>query len=417
MYKVFSSAFSFKILYAVMSYSIAVLIVRYFGKEEYAQYGIALAVTGFLVYPLSFGLDQFIVKNSLVFKKVVDFEKSRNNLISNVFTIYFLINLLGLFILLPLMYYFVDSIYSQAVLVSVIAIPFLVLRRLITSIQRASGNINLSIFPETTIQPVFFLFIFLFIFLFDFYSLDSIYIYFISVVISTICALILLCKTGCIKGFIYSIGNRSEYVKVVNVTFFICVVASLEGVVMYADRFIVAFFLEPNLVADYLIATRNASLVLMVESTVLLILMPEIAKIFLSGKNIKFVLRKQGLTIFIMNFFALIFLYLFGEYILSFFGDDMGQAFKIMMIIVLSYFLSSIFGPGIHILMMIGGEKDSAKIMIISSILYVLLNIVLVWYFGVLGAAYATFINEIVKKSVSFWILKSKYKCNSSIFS
>ena len=88
-----------------------------------------------------------------------------------------------------------------------------------------------------------------------------------------------------------------------------------------------------------------------------------------------------------------------------------------MLILAGAYFIGSFFGAGPHMLMMIGYEKISSNILLGSTILNVCLNLVLIPLYGVIGAAIATFISELVKKFFAYIFMVNKAKVDTSVLS
>ncbi len=106
-----------------------------------------------------------------------------------------------------------------------------------------------------------------------------------------------------------------------------------------------------------------------------------------------------------------------GEWIVALFGGGFETAYLPMLILSGAYFLGSFFGAGPHILMMTGHEKISSNILVSTTLLNIVLNVVLITLYGVVGAALATFISEVMKKYISYIFLKRYIENDVSVLS
>ena len=97
-----------------------------------------------------------------------------------------------------------------------------------------------------------------------------------------------------------------------------------------------------------------------------------------------------------------------GDYILLFFGKDYLGGSISLLILSLGSLLLLITGPSATILMMTGHETEYKKLVVCIGILNVVLSVVLVYSYGLIGAAISTSVSLAVKNIASF-LLARKY--------
>ncbi|WP_133493126.1 polysaccharide biosynthesis C-terminal domain-containing protein [Alcanivorax sp. 24] len=133
-------------------------------------------------------------------------------------------------------------------------------------------------------------------------------------------------------------------------------------------------------------------------------------------------LRKYVFQISIMNLsislpIFIIFVVWGESLIVSFFGGGYSEAFTPLVILALSQLIHTTIGPVTTLMNMLGNEKWSMKVIVFSSVLNVVLNLVLVPHYGMIGAAISTAVS-LSLANVALWAMLKKINgIDASIFS
>lgn len=92
----------------------------------------------------------------------------------------------------------------------------------------------------------------------------------------------------------------------------------------------------------------------------------------------------------IIGIFPLFIFFFFGDDILSLWGKEFINSYMILLILALGQFVNVATGAAGRMLVMCGFQKEESYINIVFMILNIILNVVLINYFGVIGAALTT---------------------------
>ena len=139
---------------------------------------------------------------------------------------------------------------------------------------------------------------------------------------------------------------------------------------------------------------------------------PRIANYFFKDRKSELQgMLKQSLIIIVtlssVIGFSLVFL---GKWIIgTAYGVEFGPAYYLVCILVVSNFLSSAFGSVGSILNMTGNERETAKTVVLASILAIILNFALIPILGAIGGAIATMLATL------FWNIRMWYVVRSRL--
>lgn len=416
-----SLSFIFKIMSALLAYPTAILLARQLGSEGFGIYGFVIALVGLMIYPIVLGQDQLVVRQAALVKehyqKLTHFPLVSFSL-KFIWAVSIAVSLI--ITVLIIIYPTIFSIYTDTILFGVWILPFFSIRRIYTSLLRVLDKPVLAIFPESFVQPlvVFCLLIFS-LFLFEKNITPQIAIIFqLSAYAISMLLVCVFCRNKQVSPkaslpFVESI-KKTTWIKA---GLIMALMATAEGFAMYIDRFMLGIFRPVEEVGVYLVAARNTGFVLFLESAFLLVTMPIIAKRYSKKENINELIAVQSLAVFLFTGVFFLFFFFYGEWLVALFGESFEDSYFPMLILAGAYFIGSFFGAGPHMLMMIGYEKISSNILLGSTILNVCLNLVLIPLYGVIGAAIATFISELVKKFFAYIFMVNKAKVDTSVLS
>jgi O-antigen/teichoic acid export membrane protein len=107
-----------------------------------------------------------------------------------------------------------------------------------------------------------------------------------------------------------------------------------------------------------------------------------------------------------------------AEWLLGFFGPEYVEGYQVFYILTTSYFISSIGGIVIPMMYVIGRQKEAAFIILVYALINIILSLVLVNYFGAVGAAWSFGASLIfMKATFMFRLYKIKgYICLPFLF-
>ncbi|BBB25455.1 oligosaccharide flippase family protein [Amphritea japonica] len=416
-----SASFFLKIISAGLAYPIAILLARQLGTDGYGVYGFVLAVVGVLIYLVVFGFDQLVVKNANHIN-VPDGGNGTYPILSFAFIVIFCLSLL-VWASFYASSFFIDSIedLKLEIMIGLLILPIFASRRIFTSYLRGVGNPVVAIVPEALIQPLIMLTLVLLSYLLgiglgaDLALLFQLTAYACSVMfIGFICVSRYKLVPTPVKEFRQVIRFGFKEGLLIS-GFYMAIMATAEGFAMYIDRIMLGIFSSLGDVGIYLVAARNTSFVLFVESAFLLVTMPLISKGYSSGQDLKKIISLQTLLVFLAVTVFVVFFFIFGEWLVALFGEGFHDSYKPLVLLSLGYLIGALFGAGPHILMMTGCEKPASIILLFSTVLNVILNLALIPIYGIMGAAVATVVSEILKKSLAYYKLKSLTGIDSSL--
>jgi O-antigen/teichoic acid export membrane protein len=157
----------------------------------------------------------------------------------------------------------------------------------------------------------------------------------------------------------------------------------------WTDTLLLAYFESEYLVGIYSIAFKVASLVSLLQFAVNAVAAPMISKLYKSEDfkgMAKFIKQTSILNLLAALPTFIVFVF-FGEWFLNLFGAEFGQGKEVLIILGFAHLLNAASGPVMTILNMTNYEKAARNIIISSAIGNVVFNIILIPYFGILGAA------------------------------
>jgi len=189
----------------------------------------------------------------------------------------------------------------------------------------------------------------------------------------------------------------------------------VTGIGVYAynwiDILIIGLFLDQTAVGMYEIAWRVTSVMIILSSSVGIVVFPQISEWNaneLPGKIERLVTQSLSwvLLVVIPACFGIV---LYARDILTLlFGAEYGPAWIVLSVLAGEKVFRSIYDILRRTLKGIDRPELSAKATTIAVLINVVLNFVLIWYFGILGAAVATTVSFSIN-TVLHWVYLSRY--------
>ena len=163
-------------------------------------------------------------------------------------------------------------------------------------------------------------------------------------------------------------------------------------------------------VGIYNIAYKVGSAGFLVIVSVNTIIMPRMAELYGKGDlpGLKKLIHNSTRLIALLSVPIVMSLIVLSPFILSFFGDEAIKGAPTLIIIALGILFSAVCGNTDQILNMTGNEKIFRNITFVSVFLNVVLNIALIPFYGINGAALASLATNIVLNVLSLWYVRKK---------
>ncbi len=183
--------------------------------------------------------------------------------------------------------------------------------------------------------------------------------------------------------------------------------------------FLVGLLMDPADTALLTAAIRTATLVAFINLTADAVLQPEISALHTQGKYDQLqplVVRVSRLSFGFTAALSL-FLIVFGEFVLAFFGLSFTEAYLPMIILVCGFCIVTAFGPLTGLLNMTGHQNITAIGFCVAAGSGIALCLLLIPLFGITGAAIAISGNLILLRCYLYLRIVQKLSIRPSIFS
>jgi len=301
---------------------------------------------------------------------------------------------------------------SSTIKIFSISLPFFTISKLIGSVLQGLGKTAWTVFLHNISVPIIFS-----IFVFNGYlrSIDfSLYTFSIYFLSSSIFTFI-------ISIFLW-LKNRKKTDKIdttenhffLNTTKSLWVLSSATVLMEWSGVLLTGIFSNSNDVAIFSVANRVAMLTTLILISINLIAAPRYSSYFhnneISKMRSTFYLCSK--IIITLAFPILVFIILFSDQIMSFFGDEYYQGAIILKILIVGQFITALCGSVEEILNMTGHENDMRNIRIFSLLIAFSFGSFLISLYGALGAAISTTLALSVQNLLAAYFVKIRLGWN-----
>jgi O-antigen/teichoic acid export membrane protein len=189
----------------------------------------------------------------------------------------------------------------------------------------------------------------------------------------------------------------------------------LQTGIQWGGQLIAGMHSSPEDLAQLAVAQRTSMLISFILIAVNLVSAPKFASMYSQGKLDE--LRRYSInTTRLMTVFAtpliLAILFFPGE-IMQIFGKGFYQGTEMLRILAIGQYINVLTGSVAYLLMMSGHEKELKNITIISGIVSIILNVILVKYYSVMGAAIAIAISISLQNLLAVKMVNKKLGFNT----
>lgn len=177
-----------------------------------------------------------------------------------------------------------------------------------------------------------------------------------------------------------------------------------------SDIILLGIYASAEQVGLYTISSRIAlqtSIFLGVTNSVL---SSNIAALLSENKinEVQLVIQKTTLGLIFIGLLQIIIVFFLGELVLSFWGEDFMKAYPFLLILSIGQLINISSGAAGQLLIMGGHEVIQKNISIIFMVLNLILNIILIYFYTALGAAYANAITISMLNLAKVYYAKKK---------
>lgn len=387
-----ATTFLIQVVGAGLLYLMQILLARWLGASQYGQYTYAIAWVNLLVIPASVGFDSAIIR--FVPEYSVDQE---GGLLRGVMVRGYqialsggtLVALIGISVVLLLW----RRVQYAPVLVAAMGLtPIRVLMKLQTGIGRGLKSMVVAYAPQKLLRPL------LIMGAIGFLVMTQEDVGAVAALVCTIIAGIgvVLVQGGMLKKQVpdYVLSSSPEFTtkKWIRVALPLLLISGFVMLLGRTDVIMLGLLEEARGVGIYNVASRTATLITFVLTSVNSIAGPTISSLYSEGKMEK--LQKLATSvvhyIFWPSVLIAVAIVLLSGYILALFGTEFVEAKKVLAILAAGQVINAASGSVGYFMNMTGHQDESAWVFGTTAVLNVILNAVAIPAFGVVGAAVAT---------------------------
>lgn len=383
-----------------ISYISAVSLARFLGASDYGVYVYALAWVRFLEIPSRLGLEGLLVREISSYQAKNLYEYSHGILKWANKTVLLISVILAISIGIAILFFGkqqinleLDDRVFDVLLIALFLLPINSLSAIRVAALRGFHRVIIAQIPETLILPILFLsFIWCSVFLLG----NQLSPHFSMILYVTAASISFVCGSYFL--------NRSIPPTVKNSTAFyqrdIWLKAALPmlafsgfgAINSQVDTLMLGYLSDIGEVGLYTVANKGAMLVMFILSAVNISIAPLISSLYTKGdieKLQKLITMSSRLIAAVSLPIASFFIF-GGKWFLMIFGNEFIAASTILSILSISQMVNSLTGSVGQLLTMTGYERDAVKILCVSGLTNISLNLILIPTMNGEGAALAT---------------------------
>ena len=188
--------------------------------------------------------------------------------------------------------------------------------------------------------------------------------------------------------------------------------------IQWIDIIILGYFETSNTVGIYSVVMKISLFSSVILFSINSIVASEFSRLYSLDKmvDLRVLIKKSSKIIFFITIPVLILIVYFSKSILGYFGYEFIMANKTLYILVAGQFINVLCGSVGYILMMTEKQNIFKNIMIFSTCVNIILNIVLIPKYSINGAAIASSISLILWNVISFSYIYRKYNISTIWF-
>jgi O-antigen/teichoic acid export membrane protein len=393
-----------KLIHTALTVLIAVVLARTLGPDGYGVYAFVYALINVLALPATMGLPQLLVRETAKAKSRGDWGLMRGLWRwSSLATLVFALVIAGGVLLV--LAGFGDRMSDARVntlLAGLVMVPLIALVRLRDGALRGLGHVVLGQLAENAIRPGLFILLLVAVALGSGLVLDAtgamaLHVTAAGVAFIVGASLLQICRPrGVRERPALSYHSRAW----LSAAMPLALIAGFNLLNQWADVLILGIFRPDSEVGLYRVAAQGAMIIGIGVQAVSAALQPKIVELNDQAElqKLQALILLAARSIFAIGFVLFALYLLVGQLMLTFiFGSDFLSAYHPLLILSLGQLSGCLLGSVGSALVMLGYEKDTFFVIAFSAAINLLLNILLIPYFGADGAAWATALSLLVR--------------------
>lgn len=398
-----SSAFVFKIIGSLLGYVFLILVTRNSGAEVWGVFALCMAILHITSIFSRMGIDIAVLKFISSFKE--DIVKAKAIYLKGL-KLVFPISVFFTIVLYFLSGFIAETIFNKNQLtfyIQLIAFAIIPFTIIYLNAQVFRGLKMISHFAFFQHVSKFLLAIIFFVgisFFSEIHVQENIFYAFIaSLYCVMILSVILLKKEDVSETGLSPISSKD----LLKTAFPMMLSTSVLLIMSWADSIIIGIFKTETEVGIYNVSIKLAMISGIALGAVNSIAAPKLSQAYNNGKTEEFksIVKQSTNIIFFSSFPILLFLIVFPEFLLSFFGAEFIVGKMTIYILLIGQITNAFSGSVGVIMQMTGKEKLFQNLLILALFLNIGLNLLLIPNYGIEGAAIAS------SASIIFWNLTS----------
>jgi len=376
-----------------LSLGLSIILARQLGPSQFGIYSYALALVTLISVPVQLGLPTLVVRETA---RLLHENNTRRMLAlwrwSGLVTFLASAVILAIVLLLGSLD-LLASITKSMLVATVLLVPLLALGMLRAAALRGLGHVLKGQMPETIIRPALILLLLLAILGLG-REIDALSAMVLNVVGTSLTFVFgALMLTRAAPSSRSGMAQPIPHFDWLRAAMFLGITSAAMVINRNLDIVMLGILRSATEVGQYKVSVMLA----MVSATALnvlnLVLQPQVARLKAVGdiNSIKRLVTKVArLSFFVGLSVTTMFLLLGEELIARTFGTEYSAAYPVMLILIAGQLFNTCFGPVMVVLSMMGHEYTAMRGVIIAAGGNIVLNALLIPYFGTLGAAMAT---------------------------
>lgn len=420
--KTFAGSFLLRILSILSTLAGSVILARVLGPEQFGIYAYVFAIVAMLSLPAKFGLPTLIVRETAQGRSLEQWGRVKGiwrwsgMMIASTSSVIVLLGFLTVWLLGDM----IPDVYRSTLYFGLILIPFWALGNARGAALRGLKRVVRGQLPETVIRPATLALLVLFLPLWggDRTAENAMLLHILAAMLAFTAGgfLLWLARPPEISGISPDLSNSRQWLKAM---FPLGLIAAMQTISHQTDILMLGLYVPPEEVGIYKVVVSGAALSLLGLQMANLVIAPRLASYYAKEDGVRLqklssmgALLSSALTLPV----ALLFL-MFGEQVLSYvFGPVYAEGHYPLVVLTLGQMVNALFGSVGNLLNMSGNERLSLVCIVFATLINIALNIILIPYLGLMGAAFSTAVS-VSSLNFMMWILaKKKVGVDASIF-
>lgn len=225
--------------------------------------------------------------------------------------------------------------------------------------------------------------------------------------------IVVVTVTGFYWNSLYkSISSNFILDKIIKSAYALFLVNASSIIAANADAVLIGWLGSTRDVGLYSVAARIALLTSFFLQVTSSVLSPKIATFHANQESheLKKIVNKVTSALIYIGAISLVAFIVFGDSILGLWGEEFKEAYWVLVILGIGQFVNLSTGAVGLILIMTGHERVQSRISLISVFSNIILNVILIKFYGIMGAAFATAFTVSTENIVKYYFVKFKYR-------